>query len=218
MDYAEEVCRPAIFPALEAARRDRLTPGEDGRRGQPDNGWCSSDEPLRGRLQADCPLSHQEGKTVRHEWGTCSGAVSAGTSNWSRRPSEHIIAATGGYGDGSHPLEVKTSVPPPARAVRHSGERCRREDARILAVASHRAGQPAARRRLKGAPMAGLTAKNIAKPEEVREMKDGKGRVELVDLGSGLVARATFEPGWAGPNTSSLWLGPTAARQRTWDT
>ena len=44
--------------------------------------------------------------------------------------------------------------------------------------------------------MAGLTAKNIDKPEEVRQMKDGKGRVELVDLGSGLVGRATFEPGW----------------------
>jgi quercetin dioxygenase-like cupin family protein len=44
--------------------------------------------------------------------------------------------------------------------------------------------------------MAGLTRKNIDHPDEVREMKDGKGRLELVDLGSGLVARATFEPGW----------------------
>lgn len=48
----------------------------------------------------------------------------------------------------------------------------------------------------KGRPMAGLTRKNIDKPDEVRQMKDGKGRLELVDLGSGLVARATFEPGW----------------------
>jgi quercetin dioxygenase-like cupin family protein len=44
--------------------------------------------------------------------------------------------------------------------------------------------------------MAGLAKKNIDKPDEVRQMKDGKGRVELVDLGSGLVARAIFEPGW----------------------
>ena len=44
--------------------------------------------------------------------------------------------------------------------------------------------------------MAGLTRKNIDRPEEVRQMKDGKGRIELVDLGTGLVGRATFEPGW----------------------
>ena len=44
--------------------------------------------------------------------------------------------------------------------------------------------------------MAGLIRKNIDSPDEVREMKDGKGRLELVDLGAGLVARATFEPGW----------------------
>ena len=44
--------------------------------------------------------------------------------------------------------------------------------------------------------MTGLAKKNIASPDEVREMKDGMGRVELVDLGSGLVARASFEPGW----------------------
>lgn len=44
--------------------------------------------------------------------------------------------------------------------------------------------------------MAGLIAKSIDQPEEVRQMKDGKGRVDLVDLGAGLVGRATFEPGW----------------------
>ena len=43
--------------------------------------------------------------------------------------------------------------------------------------------------------MAGLAKKNIDSPDEVREMS-GKGRVELVDLGSGLMGRATFEPGW----------------------
>lgn len=44
--------------------------------------------------------------------------------------------------------------------------------------------------------MAGLIRKNIDTPDEVRQMKDGKGRVELVDLGAGLVGRATFESGW----------------------
>jgi quercetin dioxygenase-like cupin family protein len=44
--------------------------------------------------------------------------------------------------------------------------------------------------------MAGLTRKSINSPDEVRQMKDGKGQLELVDLGAGLVARATFEPGW----------------------
>ena len=44
--------------------------------------------------------------------------------------------------------------------------------------------------------MAGIARKNIDNPDEVRQMKDGKGLVELVDLGSGLVGRATFEPGW----------------------
>ncbi|HZU79521.1 MAG TPA: cupin domain-containing protein [Acidimicrobiales bacterium] len=44
--------------------------------------------------------------------------------------------------------------------------------------------------------MAGLYKKNAGAPDEVRQMKDGKGRLELVDLGAGLVARVTFEPGW----------------------
>jgi quercetin dioxygenase-like cupin family protein len=47
-----------------------------------------------------------------------------------------------------------------------------------------------------GGYVAQLNKKNVAAPSEVRQMKDGKGRMELVDLGSGLVARATFEPGW----------------------
>ena len=44
--------------------------------------------------------------------------------------------------------------------------------------------------------MAGLTKKNVKSPDEIRQMKDGKGRVDLVDLGTGLVGLATFEPGW----------------------
>ncbi len=44
--------------------------------------------------------------------------------------------------------------------------------------------------------MAGLVTKSVDTPDEVRELPDGKGRIELVDLGAGLVARAIFEPGW----------------------
>jgi quercetin dioxygenase-like cupin family protein len=33
-------------------------------------------------------------------------------------------------------------------------------------------------------------------PEEVRPFEDGMGRLELVNLQSGPVGRATFEPGW----------------------
>lgn len=44
--------------------------------------------------------------------------------------------------------------------------------------------------------MAGVIRKNIESPDEVRQMKDAKGVVELVDLGSGMAGRATFEPGW----------------------
>ena len=44
--------------------------------------------------------------------------------------------------------------------------------------------------------MAGLIRKSLDSPEETRPFKDGKGRVELVNLDSGPVGRATFEPGW----------------------
>ena len=44
--------------------------------------------------------------------------------------------------------------------------------------------------------MAGIVTKSIETPDEVRQLLDDKGRVELVDLGSGPVARAIFEPGW----------------------
>jgi len=55
MDYAEEVCRPAIFPALKAAATGPLDTG----RGRPS--WSAGQRlvfvgrALRGRLQADCP-------------------------------------------------------------------------------------------------------------------------------------------------------------------
>ena len=44
--------------------------------------------------------------------------------------------------------------------------------------------------------MAGLVKKSLELPDEVRRMKDAMGVIELVDLGEGLVGRATFEPGW----------------------
>ena len=44
--------------------------------------------------------------------------------------------------------------------------------------------------------MPGLERKNVSAPDETRPFKDGKGRVELVNLAGGPVGRATFEPGW----------------------
>jgi len=44
--------------------------------------------------------------------------------------------------------------------------------------------------------MAALIRMSLDAPEETRPFEDGKGRVELVNLGSGPVGRATFEPGW----------------------
>ena len=40
-----------------------------------------------------------------------------------------------------------------------------------------------------------LEKKSFASPDEVRPMAD-KGRVELVNVGDGMVGKATFEPGW----------------------
>jgi quercetin dioxygenase-like cupin family protein len=42
--------------------------------------------------------------------------------------------------------------------------------------------------------MAGLVHKSTDRPDEVRTVE--KGTIALVDLGKGLVGRATFEPGW----------------------
>lgn len=44
--------------------------------------------------------------------------------------------------------------------------------------------------------MAGLMRMSLDSPEETRSFKDGKGRLELVNLTGGVVGRATFEPGW----------------------
>jgi hypothetical protein len=44
--------------------------------------------------------------------------------------------------------------------------------------------------------MAGLVAKSLSDPDEIRPFKDGMGQLELVDLEAGGVGRATFQPGW----------------------
>ena len=44
--------------------------------------------------------------------------------------------------------------------------------------------------------MAEIKGKDFGSPDEVREFKDGKGKVELVDLNGHMVGRGTFEPGW----------------------
>jgi quercetin dioxygenase-like cupin family protein len=41
-----------------------------------------------------------------------------------------------------------------------------------------------------------MIRKSLDSPEESRPFTDGKGKVDLVNLDSGAVGRATFEPGW----------------------
>jgi quercetin dioxygenase-like cupin family protein len=43
--------------------------------------------------------------------------------------------------------------------------------------------------------MAGPENRSFAAPDETRPFKD-KGRVEIINIGGGVVGRATFEPGW----------------------
>jgi len=40
-----------------------------------------------------------------------------------------------------------------------------------------------------------LEKKNFSSPDEVRPMS-GRGQVEILNVGDGVVGRATFEPGW----------------------
>jgi quercetin dioxygenase-like cupin family protein len=44
--------------------------------------------------------------------------------------------------------------------------------------------------------MAGLVRKSLNNPEETRPFQDGTGQLEVVNLDSGPVGRATFQPGW----------------------
>lgn len=44
--------------------------------------------------------------------------------------------------------------------------------------------------------MAGMIRMSLDTPEETRPFAEGKGKLELVNIESGPVGRATFEPGW----------------------
>jgi len=44
--------------------------------------------------------------------------------------------------------------------------------------------------------MSGLVRKSFEAPEETRTFEQGKGKLDLVNLDSGPVGRAVFEPGW----------------------
>ncbi len=44
--------------------------------------------------------------------------------------------------------------------------------------------------------MAGMIQKSFDSAEEVRPFEQGSGQLELVNLDSGPVGRATFQPGW----------------------
>ena len=43
--------------------------------------------------------------------------------------------------------------------------------------------------------MSGIIKKSFDSPEEVRPFEEGSGQLELVNLDSGPVGRATFHPG-----------------------
>ncbi len=51
-------------------------------------------------------------------------------------------------------------------------------------------------RMLEETTMPKMIRKSLDSPEETRPFKDGKGKLELVNLDSAPVGRATFEPGW----------------------
>ena len=44
--------------------------------------------------------------------------------------------------------------------------------------------------------MPGLTRKNFDTPDETRPFEEGKGALEVINTESGVVGRATFQPGW----------------------
>jgi quercetin dioxygenase-like cupin family protein len=44
--------------------------------------------------------------------------------------------------------------------------------------------------------MAALQRKSLNKPDETRPFKDGKGKVDIVNVGPHTLGRGVFEPGW----------------------
>jgi quercetin dioxygenase-like cupin family protein len=47
--------------------------------------------------------------------------------------------------------------------------------------------------------MTALERKSLNKPEETRPFKDGKGKMDVVNVGSHTLGRGVFEPGWRWP-------------------
>jgi quercetin dioxygenase-like cupin family protein len=64
-----------------------------------------------------------------------------------------------------------------------------------LILSGDRTNNVVIRPRQGGRVMAGLERKRFDKPDETRPFQ-GKGQVEIVNIGDGVVGRATFEPGW----------------------
>jgi quercetin dioxygenase-like cupin family protein len=62
--------------------------------------------------------------------------------------------------------------------------------------ASFRRVRDSNQRAAKGGAVAEIKGKGFESADEVREFKDGKGKVELVDLNGHMIGRGTFEPGW----------------------
>lgn len=54
-----------------------------------------------------------------------------------------------------------------------------------------------------------LEKKGFSSPDEVRPMS-GKGQVEILKVGNGVIGKATFEPGWRW----SEHVKPTSSRYR----
>lgn len=44
--------------------------------------------------------------------------------------------------------------------------------------------------------MSAMIRKSLNEPEETRPFEDGKGKLDIVNVESGAVGRAVFEPGW----------------------
>jgi hypothetical protein len=62
-----------------------------------------------------------------------------------------------------------------------------------------------------------LEKKSFSSPDEVRPMS-GMGQVEILNVGDGVVGKATFEPGWRWSEHVKPLAGPTAVRRHTWAT
>ena len=44
--------------------------------------------------------------------------------------------------------------------------------------------------------MPGLIRKSFDTPDETRQFEEGKGKLQVINTDSGVVGRATFQPGW----------------------